>query len=59
MSARLNSRNAKLTVIQVYTPTNNPDDDSKEEFYEQLQWVIKRLFSTAENKIHTDLQATV
>jgi len=42
MSARLNSRNAKLTVIQVYTPTNNADDDSKEEFYEQLQWEVER-----------------
>ena len=37
MSARFNSRFAKLTVIQVYAPTNDVEDYSKEEFYEQLQ----------------------
>ena len=37
MSTRFNSRYAKLTVIQVYAPTNDADDESKEEFYEQLQ----------------------
>ncbi|KAL9977741.1 hypothetical protein ACROYT_G015180 [Oculina patagonica] len=37
MSARFNSRFAKLTVIQVYAPTNDAEDESKEEFYEQLQ----------------------
>ena len=30
MSARFNSRFAKLTVIQVYAPTNYAKDDSKE-----------------------------
>ena len=37
MSARFNSRFAKLTIIQVYAPTNGAEDESKEEFYEQLQ----------------------
>ena len=37
MSARFNSRFAKLTIIQVYAPTNDVEDESKEEFYEQLQ----------------------
>ena len=37
MSARFNSRFAKLTIIQVYAPTNDAEDESKEEFYEQLQ----------------------
>ena len=30
MSARFNSRFAKLTVIQVYAPTNDAEDASKE-----------------------------
>ena len=37
MSVRFNSRFAKLTIIQVYAPTNDAEDESKEEFYEQLQ----------------------
>ena len=37
MSAHFNSRFAKLTIIQVYAPTNDAEDESKEEFYEQLQ----------------------
>ena len=37
MSARFNSRFAKLAIIQVYAPTNDAEDESKEEFYEQLQ----------------------
>ena len=37
MSARFNSRFAKLTIIQVYAPTNDAEDESKEVFYEQLQ----------------------
>jgi len=41
MSACFKSRYAKLTVIQVYAPTNDADDESKEEFYEQLQWELE------------------
>ena len=41
MSARFNSRFAKLTIIQVYAPTNDAEDESKEEFYEQLQREVK------------------
>ena len=37
MSASFNSCFAKLTIIQVYAPTNDVEDESKEEFYEQLQ----------------------
>ena len=40
-SARFNSRFAKLTIIQVYAPTNDAEDESKEEFYEQLQREVK------------------
>ena len=43
MTARFNSLQcfAKLTVIQVYAPTNDAEDESKEEFYEQLQWEVE------------------
>lgn len=37
MSARFNSRYVKRTVIQVYALTNDADNESKENFYEQLQ----------------------
>ncbi|XP_020628455.1 craniofacial development protein 2-like [Orbicella faveolata] len=37
MSARCSSRYAKLIVIQVYAPTSDADDESRGEFYEQLQ----------------------
>ena len=33
----MSSRFEKLTVIQVYTPTNDAEDGSKEEFFEHLQ----------------------
>jgi len=41
MSACFNSCYAKLTVFQVYAPTNDADDKSKEEFYEQLEWEVE------------------
>ena len=41
MNACFNSRFAKPTVIQVYAPTNDAEDESKEEFYEQLQWEVE------------------
>ena len=37
MIALFNSRFAKHSIIQVYAPTNDAEDESKEEFYEQLQ----------------------
>ena len=40
MSARFNSCYAKLSVNQLYAPTNDAVDESKEEFYEQLQWEV-------------------
>ncbi|KAM9354978.1 androglobin-like [Pholidichthys leucotaenia] len=35
-------KNIKLNVIQCYTPTNDADDEKKEDFYQQLQVVIDR-----------------
>ncbi|XP_068701956.1 craniofacial development protein 2-like [Montipora capricornis] len=41
MGAHFNSRYAKLTVIQMYAPTNDANDESKEEFYDQLQQEVE------------------
>ena len=37
ISARFFSKFAKLTVIQIYSPTNEAEEDDKDSFYEQLQ----------------------
>ncbi|KAL9954642.1 hypothetical protein ACROYT_G042207 [Oculina patagonica] len=43
MSARFNSRFAKLIVIQEYAPTNDAEDESKEEFYKLLQREVEAI----------------
>ena len=35
--ARFNSQHAKVTIVQVYAPTNQADDEIKDQFYECLQ----------------------
>ncbi|XP_017334791.3 craniofacial development protein 2-like [Ictalurus punctatus] len=40
LTARFQSRHAKITVIQVYAPTNEADDEEKDTFYDQLQDTI-------------------
>ena len=40
VEARFFSRFIKTTVIQVYAPTNEADDDVKDDFYEQLQKIV-------------------
>lgn len=40
ITARFQSRHAKITVIQVYAPTNEADDEEKDAFYDQLQDTI-------------------
>ena len=40
IKARFYSRYKKMTVIQVYAPTNEAADEEKEDFYNQLQDVI-------------------
>ena len=38
--ARFYSKHIKMTVIQVYAPTNDADDDTKDDFYELLQRAV-------------------
>ena len=40
MTARFYSKYIKTTIIQVYTPTNEANNDTKDDFYEQLQRTV-------------------
>jgi len=42
ITARFWSKHIKTTLIQVYAPTNEADDETKDIFYEQLQSVISQ-----------------
>ena len=42
ITARFWSKYIKTTVIQVYAPTNDADEDDKESFYDQLQKVVDK-----------------
>ena len=37
IKTRFNSKYYKLTIIQCYVPTNDSEDEVKEDWYEQLQ----------------------
>ena len=41
--ARFNSKYCKLTSIQCYAPTNDSEDDVKEDWYEQLQAEVDKV----------------
>ena len=43
ITARFYSRFIKTTVIQVYAPTNEAEEEGKEDFYEQLQEVVNKV----------------
>ena len=43
IKARFNSKYCKLTIIQCYTPTNDFEDDMKEEWYDQLQAAVSNV----------------
>lgn len=41
MKIRLKGKQINTTIIQVYAPTNDSDEDQKDEFYEQLHSVLE------------------
>ena len=43
IKARFNSKYCKLTIIQCYAPTNDSDNDMKEEWYDQLQAAVSKV----------------
>ena len=43
IKARFNSKYCKLTIIQCYAPTNDSEDEVKEDWYEQLQAEVAKV----------------
>ena len=43
ITARFNSKFCKLTIIQCYAPTNEAEEDDKNDFYDQLQAVFDQV----------------
>lgn len=43
ITARFNSKFAKLTLIQCYAPTNGDEEEAKDSFYDKLQAEISRV----------------
>ena len=40
--ARFNAKHTKMTILQCYTPTNEKDQEEKDEFYDALQAEISK-----------------
>lgn len=42
-NSRFNSRFIKMAIIQVYAPTNEAEDQEKDDFYKQLQKIVDKV----------------
>ena len=43
ITARFESRFQKVTIVMAYSPTNNAEEEEKEQFYTQLQAVVDKI----------------
>ena len=59
ISARFNSRHCKLTIIQCYAPTNEAEEDTKDDWYEELQHAVSKVPQHDMLLIMGDLNAKV
>ena len=59
ITARLNGRYAKTSIIVFYAPTNDAEEEQKDTFYQQLQKAIDKIPTHYELLIIGDLNAKV
>ena len=43
VTIRIRARPANMSIIQIYAPTRDKDDEVQDEFYEQLQVTIESI----------------
>ena len=53
------TRNINLNIVQVYAPTNEAEDEEKEDFYNRLQSILSKLPNKDINIVMGDLNAKV
>ena len=59
MRIRLGIEGVWMTVIQVYAPTEDSTDEVKEDFYEQLQQIMKEVHKQDKLIVMGDMNAQV